>query len=231
MKLRYCYIVWLLLVALSAEGQIQIPFISVRGNKPVREGGPQQPDYVLVQLPTQHARLKLLEQRGATKEAEKVRKDVTNISSAIRSDFKDNFRFCAAYFFADTALQAISAHNFAGRLHTADGNLVNDLPAADSLFYILQYSYPIEHLPNVGYLPKDIDPQTGARGNFRRWMAMTYDGRQAGYIYLPNPMSRHMPTGAAAKPNRYRAKAFDYDYYPWANKVDEMLQLMLPRNR
>lgn len=74
------------------------------------------PNALLVMLPTATRKMAALSRPSDSVRLNSLRYDVAEIQRKMVADFRDNFSFCAVYFFYDTASTAIRSGDYAGHL-------------------------------------------------------------------------------------------------------------------
>lgn len=88
----------------------------------------KKPSALLVMLNSEQNRIKFAQDHNRSRELEEIRRDAANAAAATKNDFRDHFNYCPVYYFMDSNISKIKAHNFEGIVTKADGTAAIDIP-------------------------------------------------------------------------------------------------------
>lgn len=187
----------------------------------------RQPEAILVLLPSQQNRLRVLQRSGDKKREEQLTKDLQKIYIAIRNDFRDHFSFCPVYYFMDTNIALVKQHRFKGIILDSNGEPVAEKKLDGRAFQIVYYGYAKARIPRIGYLAEneqaDFDTRFG-----KVWVVCDDQLQQVAYSDLPGVLDRESEY-YFDKAYRQKSKRFDIGYFPVAYKLQQTLGQMEPR--
>lgn len=210
----------LLLTGSRAEAQL-----FARGNARQSEPAPKA---ILVQLSTNDNRMKALSRNAENKALlHQLKADTDSTIAKMVSDFKDNFRYCPYYFYADTNAHLVRAGKFAGVFLNGELQPVSNIVLTPQDHYnIVYFGYPIatttEKQSNTG---DDYNP-TGAvlTSSKKKLVALTKDMK---LVRSPLPDgAKSVNRRAGKKPAaeyKYESPRFDIYYRPTANIYSDKL--------
>lgn len=97
------------------------------------------PKAILVQLKTEQRKINALESNDNDQRKEQIKNDIARVQQVMINDFRDNFSYCPVYYFYDSDLEKVKAHNLQGVLMDETGNMVAPLTDSDTSFYVAYY--------------------------------------------------------------------------------------------
>ncbi len=181
------------------------------------------PKAILVQLSTNENRVKALSRNAAENKAllRQLKADTDSTIAKMVSDFKDNFRYCPYYFYADTNAHLVRAGKFAGVLLNGELQPVNNITLSpEDSYNIVYFGYPIATATEK-QTGKDNDyNSTGAvlTSSKKKLVVLTKDMK---LVQSPLPDgAKSVNRRAGKKPAaeyKYESPRFDIYYRPTAN--------------
>jgi len=100
------------------------------------------PQLILVQLRSEQNRKQALEDARKYVMLKEVEEDATHAADAMINDFRDHFKYCPVYYYADTNAEAIKKKQFDGILLHADGTEAKNVTIGNDNYFIVYYGYP-----------------------------------------------------------------------------------------
>jgi hypothetical protein len=178
-----------------------------------------RPRVILVQLPTEENRMKVLDRRGHENEVLEITHDAQEVRNVMVKDFTDHFTFCPVYYFMDNNLERVKAQDFNGVLLGKDMQPVNNLEVGPGSkdYLVVRYDRP-EGQPKREKVVKQtagIDEGPMARG----LVVSNYKLQQVKAITV-NDQKKSLMTPTQRKLYSYRSKHYMIEYYPLAKELD-----------
>ena len=207
---------------------LYLVFLAALSLAPKPDDTVRQPDVLLVQLSSEHNRIKKMMAEDKPRTAEKLRREAAAMNRAIRNDIRDHFSFCTVYYFMDTNLYRLQQGQLSGILLDDNGATADATSLTGKRYQVAYWGYPHAHIPRIGRLPDSLH-NSGFDSDFGRvWVLLDEQMKQVGYTAVPKPLEK----GRAYfrdKHYHFVSKEFDMEYRPVAYKLQEAMYEMAPR--
>jgi hypothetical protein len=186
----------------------------------------KNPQFVLVQVSSEHNRVAAMTKDRKYKELAEVQKDAAAVAETMKLDFKDHFTYCPVWYFIDTNIDRIKNMQFDGVLFNADGAPVKNpaVSAKGKNYLIAYYGYPVADAGAGKPVTDSVQYHYNSGEPMGKGLVINnYKFQQVGYFYKFG-YQEALFTKKASKRYVYHSKHFDIDYFPQAEKFNKKLK-------
>lgn len=178
-----------------------------------------KPSYVLVQLSAERNRTNALVKANRPADLELFKSDVSRVMAAMVNDFHDHYSFCPVYYYIDTNLQHILAHNFKGYLLNSDltPNYNPEIPDSSNDFLIVYNGIPTWQT-NKKKWEATKHSNMGGKPNGNGLIINDHNMKQISYVYWLDFDFFNLKHRNRGKNKKYSftSKKFNLEYLPSA---------------